>query len=72
MKHVLHWVCAFAELIEHDDKGFAFMDAEPSVRVVAGSLGVVVDYRHGNVAQVHVGYVNVGVLITQAVSNTLQ
>ena len=72
VQHVLHWVSTLGELVEHDDQRLALVDAEPCVGVVACRLCVVVDHRHGNVAQVHVRYVYVRILKPERVGNVFQ
>ena len=47
------------------------MNLEPSIRVILGSLGVVVDHRHGNVTQIHVRHVDIGILVAHALGYTL-
>ena len=60
VQHVLDRLGTLGELIQHDDDRLALVQPEPSVRVVAGNLGLVVDHRHGDVAKVHVRHVHVG------------
>ena len=48
------------------------MQFEPSIRVIPSGLGVVVDDRHCNVAQVHIGYVDIRIFIPQLTSDVLQ
>ena len=62
VKHVLHWVSTLRELIEHDDQRFLLVDTETCVGVIPCGLGIVVDHRHCDVTQVHIGYVNIGIL----------
>ena len=72
VQHVLHWVSTLGELVQHDDQRLVLVDAEPCVGVVACRLRVVVDHRHGDVAQVHVRYVYVRILKPKTVGNVLQ
>ena len=71
VQHVLHRVSTLGVLVEHDDDGLLLVNLEPSVRVVARGLGFVVDHRHRNVAQVHVGYVDIRMVITQVTCHLL-
>jgi len=71
VKHILHRVSAFGVLVEHDDHRLVLMNLEPSVRVIPSRLGIVVDHRHRNVAQVHVGYVDIRMVITQVTCHLL-
>ena len=72
VKHVLHRVGTLGVLVQHHNQWLALMDFEPSIRVVACGLGVVVDDRHCNVAQVHIGYVDIRMFVPQLTSDTLQ
>ena len=72
MKHVLHRVGTLGELVEHDHHRLALMHLEPGIRIVPGCLGVVVDHRHCDVTQVHIGYVNIGTLVTHTGADHLQ
>ena len=59
VEHVLNRLCALRILVEHDDHRLTCVHLEASIGVVAGSLGLVVDHRHGDVTQVHVRHVDV-------------
>ena len=59
MQHILDRLSTLSELVKHHDHRLAGMEPEPSVRIVAGSLGVVVNDRHSDVTQVHVRHVDV-------------
>ena len=72
VQHILDRLCAFRELVQHDDQRLAVVNLEPCVRIVAGCLGIVVNHRHRNVAQVHVRHVNVRMIEPKLVSNVFQ
>ena len=59
MQHVLHRVSALAELVKHHDDGLVQVELEACVGVVPCCLGIVVDDRHCDVTEVHVGHVDV-------------
>ena len=72
VQHILHGVGTLGELIKHDDDGLAGMHTESSVRVVASCLALVVNHGHCDVAQVHIGYVDIRMGVAQTRCNCFQ
>ena len=59
MQHVLDRLGTLGELVKHDDDGLALVQPEPRVRIVASNPRVMVDDRHCDVTQIHIGNVHV-------------
>ena len=59
VQHVLDRACTLGEFVEHDGNRLALVQTEPAVGVVLGRLGVVIDHRHGDIAKVKIGHVDV-------------
>ena len=72
VQHVLHRVSAFAELVEHHHQWFAVVNLEAGVGVVLRCARLVVDDRHGHVAQVHIRYVNIRMVVSKALGDLLK
>ena len=59
MQHVLNWLRTLGVLVEHHDDWFAGLKLEACIGVILSGTGLVVNDRHGDVAQVHVRHVDV-------------
>ena len=72
VQHVLNRVGTLGELVEHHHHRLALVHIKAGIWVIPGCLTLVVDYRHCDVTQIHVGYVNIGMSKTHACSDHLQ
>ena len=65
VKHVLDRIETFGVLVKHGDDGLAQVNLEPAIWVVLSDFSLVVNDGHRNIAQVHVGYINIGNLVVR-------
>ena len=72
VQHVLNRVGTLGELVEHHHHRLALVHIKAGIWVIPCSLTLVIDYRHCDVTQVHIGYVNIRVSKTHACSDHLQ